>query len=377
MSPSRFALALALCAACQPARRVEPVTVALMASGDEQLAQRWPAQIDARSLRAVRLRRAELATPVDEQRPAQDAAMAAIAQAGPLFGAADFARCSHAFDAVSIDQLFAEGRRDLAPRALLWTAACALADERPDDARSAADRIASAELEVPSVVTRPDVEALVADALARAAAQPRRPLTVRASVAGALVDVDGRPAICATPCAIELRSGPHVLVLRRDRYEPAVATVTVRAQPLTSDVALSPASAARASAQWSDRARRGAPADSAESMALLSLATSAPRVVLVQSERERAGLRLRAALAVDGVVAARSELRASASPTPIEGATLLRELLVRGRVVEPERPVIESPWFWVAVGSAAIAGAAVTTWVFTRPVETSIGFDGR
>jgi hypothetical protein len=168
-----------------------------------------------------------------------------------------------------------------------------------------------------------------------------------------------------------------VLVLRRDRYEPAVATVTVRAQPLTSDVALSPASAARASAQWSDRARRGAPADSAESMALLSLATSAPRVVLVQSERERAGLRLRAALAVDGVVAARSELRASASPTPIEGATLLRELLVRGRVVEPERPVIESPWFWVAVGSAAIAGAAVTTWVFTRPVETSIGFDGR
>lgn len=377
MTRSLLALALATSiTACASRQTQAPVSVAVHVAGDDALASRWPRALVPGFSPAIALRRAELAPAALSSTRASSAAIAAIARAAPLFASAEFARCSHAFDGVSIEEVLVEERRDLAARALLWSVACALADERPGDAQRFAAQIAALELEVPSVVTRPDVESLVADALARAAARPRVSVTINAND-GALVAIDGRPGACRAPCRVDLISGAHMIVARADRFEPRAQPVNVVDRPITVAVSLSPASASRASAQWSARGREGAPLDSATSMALLAIAASAPRVALVRAEREARFTRLHAALVVDGAVASRAELRPLGAATDADGAALLRELLVRGRVLEPARPVYASPWFWIGIGAAAAAGVGLTTWVFTRPIETTIVFDGR
>ncbi|MBL8683487.1 MAG: hypothetical protein JNK05_30235 [Myxococcales bacterium] len=373
---ARFAAVSALVAGCAQRPPSAPVSVAVYVSGDEALAARWPRTLTARLAPTIALRRAELAAPSASTTPATAAAIAAIARAAPLFASAEFAQCSHAFDAVSVDDVLAEGRRDLAARALLWSVACALADERPEDARRFADRLASLELEVPSVVTRPDVESLVSDALARAASRPRVSVSIR-SVDGAALAIDGRAAACRAPCRVDLISGVHVVVARAERFEPRTQSVTVTDRPASLVIDLAPASASRASEQWAARGREGAPQDSSASMALLSIAASAPRVALVRSEREPRSTRLHAALVVDGTVASRAELRPAGAASDDDGAALLRELLIRGRVLEPARPVYLSPWFWIGIGAAAATGVGVTAWVFSRPIETTIVFDGR
>ncbi len=370
------ALCFSLGGACAARAPQSPVSVAVLVAGDEALDARWPRALSAGLAPEISLRRAELAAPRPAEARATATAMAAVAQAAPLFASADFARCSHVFDGVSVDDVLAEGRRDIAARALLWSVACSLADERVDDARRFAERIASLELEVPSVVTRPDVESLVSAALARASSRPRVSLSIR-SAAGAAVSIDGRPPECRAPCRVDLISGAHVIVARADRFEPRAQSVTLVDRAVSLELALSPASATRASAQWREREQQGAPSDAAESMALLAIAASAPRLALVRPEREGRSTRLSAALTVDGAVASRAELRVNGAVSDRHGVDLLRELLVRGRVIEPARPVYLSPWFWAGIGAAAVAGVGVTAWVFTRPIQTTIVFDGR
>ncbi len=365
-------------AACAPpaARRSPPVSVAVLVAGDEALSRRWPEALSGERIEGVLWRRAELAPSARDDQGAAlaDRAIAALALASTAFQQADFARCSHAFDHVSTDELLAHARRDLASRALLWQVACAVADERADDARAFAAQLATLELEVPTVVTRPDVEALIAAQIAATSAQPRRAVHVRSSAARTVIDVDGRPSVCRAPCELSLRPGAHVLHASADRFEPTSSVIRVRDDGATDvSLSLSAASAARASQQWARRDAREF--DSAESVALLSVATASPRLAVIQVERERASTRLRAVLATDATVAARSERRASLAVRDGDGVALLRELLVRARVIEASRPVYESPWFWVGIGAAAVTGAAVTGWYFTRPVETSIGFE--
>jgi hypothetical protein len=364
------------CARVTPAPA--PITVAVHVSGDEAIARAWPERFASAAVPGVVFRRADapnIASVGDEPAVVR-AAREALAVAPRSFAEADFARCSRALSELSVDALLAAGRRDLAGRMLLWSVACALADERTEDARIAAARIATSELEVPSVVTRPDVEELVGETLANAGRAARSTLSVTATAPDARVDLDGREGVCRAPCEVALVPGPHVLAVSADRFEPRWQVVRVEGARTTARVTLTPASAETAAAQWSARATRGAATDSAESMALLAIATRAQRLASVQLERESRGTRLRAALVERGAITARSERRATGPARDEDGVALLRELLVRGGVVEPARPVYASPWFWVAVGAAASAGTAVTAWFFTRPIETRIGFDG-
>ena len=54
---------------------------------------------------------------------------------------------------------------------------------------------------------------------------------------------------------------------------------------------------------------------------------------------------------------------------------LLRDLLVEGEVLEPAPDVVASPWFWVGVAAAVVAGAAVTALIVYDPgTRTTVGF---
>lgn len=378
MRAAMLALALLGSTAVACARRASPVTpaasVAVYVSGDERASARWPRSLAPPA--GVVFRRAELSATVTVSAEDRDVdrAVAAVAAAASAFASADFARCSHALDEVALRALLARSRRDLAARALLWRAACALADDRRADAERAAEALATLELEIPAVVTRPDVEALVASALAAAAARPRQTLLVRSNAREGQVWIDGAPPQCATPCRVALRSGEHFVTVRADRFEPATIATLVVDREASVTVWLSAASASRATEQLRARERDRVAPDSADSMALLSVATAAPRLARIDVERERGSSRMRAVLAIDGVIASRSERRSDASPRDQDADALLRELLVRGRVIEPTVPVYASPWFWVAIGAAAAAGVSVSAWYFTRPIETAIRF---
>jgi hypothetical protein len=99
------------------------------------------------------------------------------------------------------------------------------------------------------------------------------------------------------------------------------------------------------------------------SVKLLSVALRAARLIVV-GPAELPGV-TRGALAVDGVVQARGERD--------DVQELVRDLLVRGKVVEPSVPLWKRWPFWVAVGAAAIA-TGVTTGVLlaNRPVTTRV-----
>lgn len=362
---------LAACSNAAP-RASSPVTLAVFVSGDERAARRWPRSLTAPS--RITLRRAELAAETAENNGVTDRGASAVTTAASAFASADFARCSHALDDVAVHELLARSRRDLAARTLMWTAACALADDRRADAERAATQLATLELEIPAVVTRPDVEGLVASTLASVAARPRRSITIRSNARSARVAIDGTAARCTAPCTVELHSGEHVVVVSADRFEPASATFSVGDAPALLDVTLTPASAARAAEQWNARERANAPSDSADSMALLSTATAARRIARIDVDQEHGSSRLRAVLAIDGAIASRSEQRSTPEPRDEDASALVRDLLVRGRVIEPARPLYTSPWFWVAIGVAAGAGVGVSAWYFTRPIETAIRF---
>ncbi|MBL8951654.1 MAG: hypothetical protein JNK82_12810, partial [Myxococcaceae bacterium] len=68
---------------------------------------------------------------------------------------------------------------------------------------------------------------------------------------------------------------------------------------------------------------------------------------------------------VDGAVTARGERPAG----ELDG--LMEDLLVRGKVIEPQVPLYKRPLFWVAIATGVIAAAAGTTVFFvTRPIIT-------
>lgn len=96
-------------------------------------------------------------------------------------------------------------------------------------------------------------------------------------------------------------------------------------------------------------------------MRLLSTSLRAPRLLVVSTD-PAAPKTLRGALAVDGVLRVRAEREGDA-----EG--LVRDLLVRGQVMEEAPPIYKRWPFWVAVGAAAVA-AGVTTAVVVGNKQT-------
>jgi hypothetical protein len=258
----------------------------------------------------------------------------------------------------AVPQLLAAGERLLAARLLTWRAACHLGAQQPEPARLAAEALAAFQLTTPEDVgsTTPDVEALLARAAAQVGARPLEALSLTSTPEGAGVDLDGRPGACSTPCRLEVLAGGHVVRLSADGYRPTWRVVSGAAA-----LTLEPADPALAATQWQRRAAAGEALDAEASVKLLSTALRAPRLLVLASE-PASPLALRGALAVDGVLQARAARDGDA-----EG--LVRDLLVRGKVIEVAPPLYKRWPFWVAVGAAAVA-AGVTTAVVVSTRRT-------
>ena len=232
----------------------------------------------------------------------------------------------------------------------------------------AAEALASFQLTVPEDVgsTTPDVEALLARAFTEVGARAARRMGFASVPEGATVDLDGRPGACTTPCTLELVAGGHVVRLSADGYTPAWRAVSTKDTEAT--FTLTPAAPELAASQWRRRTARGEALDSEASVRLLSTSLRAPRL-LVMAADPAAPRTLRGALAVDGVLKARGEREGDA-----EG--LVRDLLVRGQVIE-EAPPLYTRWpFWVAVGAAAVAAGVTTALVVgNRQTVTHVEFN--
>lgn len=256
-------------------------------------------------------------------------------------------------------ELLAAQERLLASRLLAWRTACHTGAGQAQPARAAAEALAAFQLPLPEDVgsMTPEVEATLARALENVSAAPLKKLRVESTPGGATLELDGRPTACTTPCTVDVLSGTHVLRLSADGYSPS----WVLARDDKASVTLEPASPELAASQWRARLARGESLDSEGSVRLLSNALRAPRLAVVASDAA-APKTLRGALAIDGVLTTRAEREGDA-----EG--LLRDLLVRGKVVEEAPPLYQRWPFWVAVGAAAVA-AGVTTAVVVGTRQT-------
>lgn len=276
-----------------------------------------------------------------------------LAAARKAYVSANFTDCLAQLEGDSAPaELLASGARLLAARLLTWRTACHLGARQPEPARIAAEAMASFQLPLPEDVgsTTPDVEALLARAFTQVGAREVKRVSFSSVPEGATVELDGRPGACITPCGMELLAGGHVVRLTADGYSPAWRVVAT--QDGSAAFTLEAAPPELAATQWRRRTANGEALDSEASVRLLSNSLRAPRLLVVSSDPAAPGT-LRGALAVDGVLKARAEREGDA-----EG--LVRDLLVRGQVIEEAPPLYQRWPFWLAVGAAAVA-AGVTT----------------
>lgn len=287
-----------------------------------------------------------------------------LASARKSYVSANFSDCLRALEGDDATlTLLSAGERVLAARLLMWRAACHTGAKQPEPARAAAEALATLQLHLPDDVgsTTPDVEALLAQTFTLVGARPLVALAIESTPSGATVALDGRPAACTTPCRMEVFPGSHTVQVSADGYTPGARLVTGPLERFT----LAPAEPQLAATQWRARTAKGETIDSEASMKLLSNSLRAPRLVVMASS-PATPTTLRGALAVDGVLKARAERSGDA-----EG--LLRDLLVRGQVVEEAPPLYKRWPFWLAVGGAAIAAGVTTAVVVgTRTTITKV-----
>lgn len=287
---------------------------------------------------------------------------ARLAAARKAYVSANFAECLQQLEGDAAPaELLSRGERLLAARLLTWRTACHLGARQPEPARLAAEAMASFQLAVPEDIgsTTPDVEALLARAFTQVGARPPQRVSFSSVPEGAHVEVDGRPDACNTPCGMELLAGDHVVRLSADGSSPAWRTIST--SDSSAAFTLEPATPELAATQWRQRTAQGEPLDSEASVRLLSSSLRAPRLLVI-STSPAAPATLRGALAIDGVLTVRAEREGDA-----EG--LVRDLLVRGQVVEEAPPLYKRWPFWLAVGAAAVA-AGVTTAVVVGNKQT-------
>ncbi|MEO8700493.1 MAG: PEGA domain-containing protein [Kofleriaceae bacterium] len=281
----------------------------------------------------------------------------ALAQARKAYVAAEFPRCRTALAAIDPIALL-DRQRATAARVLMWRVACSVGEGTPLAALRDAETFAAIALETPADISAvtPDVEALLAEAAVAIAKEPAAPLRVVVAPAGARVAIDGRADRCVAPCTVMLARGAHAIGVVADGFEPAWRQVLV---PADREVIVELAEAAPPviAAQLRLRIARGAAVDEPATLALVTRAVRARRLLVLGIEPGR----LVGAVYEDGRVGARGERTAT---TATAAAELANELVARS---QPVTPLWRHPKFWISVGAAAVLAAGITGYFLFRP----------
>ena len=310
--------------------------------------------------------------------PDTTAIEADLGAARKAYVAADFSPClARTGELARVTDLLSQGERSLAERLLFWRIACRVGAGRAADARRDAELFAVLELDPPPDVeaAAPDVESLVAEAARGVSTSARHPLRVVATAEGAtpqaVVSIDGRPRLCVAPCAVDLHAGDHAVRVEADGFEPEARVVRLEEPGGAVTFSLGRADPALAAEQWTARHASGA-VDGAASVSLLATALRARTLAVVAGEPAPGGKRrLTGTLAVDGAIASRSErLAAGDAEAAAAAPALVRDLLLRGRLIDEAPPLHKRPVFWVTVGLAAAAAAALTAALLYEPPST-------
>jgi hypothetical protein len=353
MSVSRSLAVVVALAGCAP-KPAQTIPVALLVDGDRAAV----GAIEPRSVAGLELAPVVLPQPPS---PPADSSAAVVAAARASYAKGDFDACRAALAKVDVTALLATGDRTTAARALTVDGACAWGATDRSAAKAIAERLASFGLALPEIAVSPDVEHVFGDAIAAAGKAQRTQLAI-SGVAGARLSIDGRVAVCALPCSIDLAPGDHVLAGEADGYQPASRSVRI---PDVKQIAIAQqaAPADLAATQWRARVGRGLPPADVTGATLIGKLAKQSRVAYVQGDT-----RLTGSLIVDG------KLAATATRDRGMGAALVRELAYDGGVLQ--RPKLwQKPWFWIAVsaGVAVVAGTIIAI-TYQRPIHTDLGF---
>jgi hypothetical protein len=364
------ALALTACTSAAVPAAKTPVTVVL--TGDDPPLGGVRRALTAPLDLPVSLRLAALPNSGEEQVDASGPRIeSSLADARKAYVDGQFTVCEHAIGPEDlVVDLLGRGKRAIAARLLFWGVACRVGAGTLADAATVAREFAALGLDLPPEVgvVAPEVEVTIAQAVREVAEKPKTSLRVTAGNMAAghdpdvSVSIDGRATGCVTPCVLDAAPGDHVVGVEADGIVPEARRVRVDAGGAAvafQTVRASPELAAR---QWSARYARSAAVDSSPSVRLLALAVRAPKLAFLAADGGRTA-RLRGVLAVDGAVDARVErLALERGDEERETPALLRELLVRGKVLEPAPRLYERAPFWIAVGVVA-AGAVLGTYL--------------
>lgn len=300
----------------------------------------------------------------------------AVTEARARYVDADFDACLRAVDDdARVTELLAASARESAARFLFWRVACRVGAGDAEGARREALRFAVLGLPLPEDAgsATPDVEAVLSSALREIESARRVSVHVDSRPRGA-ISIDGREPSCTAPCALDLPEGDHVVAIEAPGFLRNSRVVRA-ADGARVSIALREAPPEVAAAQWRARHASFEAVDSTESLVLLARATRARRLVVMSVLSEGELARIRGALAIDGRVSARAERGPNDGTIEEISIAVMRELLVRGEVIEPAPDVWESPWFWIAIGVVAAGTAALTTWLLYDPgTRTTVGF---
>lgn len=300
-----------------------------------------------------------------------------LATARRLYIEADFPGCQQALRGESLETaLLGDNRRTTAGRLLLWRLACHVGAGEPERAERVAQRFAVYDLEIPRDVeaVTPEVEAYLGAAVTAVGEAARATLHLDSDPSRAIVAIDGRPAACTTPCDLDLPPGDHVVRLHAAGARPMIQPIKLPQAGTRRSLTLPSAAPVEIARQWATRYADSPAIDSADSVRLLSRAVRAQRLVLVTAEGDPA-LRLRGVLSVDDRIAARSERDTSPSQAPKTAPALLEDLLTKGQVVAPPKPLVRRWGFWLGLGLSAAGAATITGIVLDRdPPRTEVRF---
>ncbi|MFO0736006.1 MAG: PEGA domain-containing protein [Labilithrix sp.] len=366
--------AFGLCALVACAAPPRPPSVAVVARGQPAEVERVRGALEGRDV-GVDLRFVE--PPVGAAAPATSTVQLerSLADARADYMSGELARIRRCAEKLEPPELLWQALeqdvRATASRILVWKVAC-LSIARRDAAVAAAGVFAALELELPPDIDVIPVEAhrILTSALVEAEARPRVSVKIDATgAAGARVAIDGRRAVCHTPCAVDLRSGEHFVAITKDGFAPVTKTFRVESGTAAVTLAPPPADPDLAARQWS--ARFGgdlAAGDTTESLWLLSRALRVQRFLYLQPDRVGDKARVRGALLSAGAVEAREEQRGELAEA---SRAVTHDLLVRGHVVE-DRSLLKRPLFWTAVGIAVIVSASLTAYLLYDPGERTV-----